>query len=102
MPKAKYVFELVFPPESYAITFLESPNGIVDKEALRNRVLSEEIILEFYKQKMSSYGIVPGNMEAIKKYMFNHNPSFTGERDKLHQEMTEKIQSTIQGKDPLY
>lgn len=103
MPKSKFVFELVFPKPEFNLEFVESSNGDVDEDQLKNRLLSEQIVLDFYTTKLvDAYSIASGDMVLIGNYILNVNPSFTGKKDKLHQEMTEKIEKALLGNNPLY
>lgn len=103
MPKTMFVFKLVFPQPEFSLTFIQSPNGNVNKEQLHNREISEKIILEFYENiLLEKYNISPGDLKTIGKYITEHNPSFIGKKDELHEQLTKKIKETIKGKDPLY
>lgn len=103
MQKTKEVFKLVFPVPNYTLTFIESPNGEVDKEQLRARTISEELITDFYKNELcKEYNIIPGDMNSIGKYITHHNPSFTGKKDEPHERLTKKIHKQISGTNPLY
>ncbi len=103
LAKTKFVFELIFPKEKYELTFIESNNGNVDKEQLQNRIISEKIVLNFYKNKLLKiYNIKRGDMKSIGKYITEHNPSFTGKRDKHHEKFSKEIEESISGKDPLF
>ncbi|MCK5731469.1 MAG: hypothetical protein KAH13_00470, partial [Tenericutes bacterium] len=84
------------------ITFISSSNGAVESEALEARRIVEEEVCLFYQTKLSEYHIEPGDMQSIGKYMRNHNPSFTLQKDKLHQELTDCINERIKENNPLY
>ena len=103
MKKTKYLFELVFPKKEFNLTFEESENGNVDEEQLKNRNISENLVILFYKNHLSQdYEVIPGDMKSIQTYIEEHNPSFTGIKDKLHSELTKEIKNKISEKDPLY
>lgn len=103
MPKTKFVFELVFPKEEFNLDFIESPNGLVDDEQLKSREISEQIILDFYKEELcDKYKIIPGDIKSIGNYIMNHNPSVIGKKDELHEKLTQNINKQISGKNPLY
>lgn len=103
MPKTKFVFNLVFPENEFKLSFIESPNGTVNENQLKSREISEQIILDFYENKLcKAYNIIPGDLLSIGKYIMNNNPSVTGIKDELHEKLTREIKNKISGKDPLY
>src|SRR3989338_2310659 len=94
LPKSKYVFSLVFPKSQYTVKFKRCPDPTANLSDLQNRYINERIVLQFYKKHLTTtYGIIPGDMETIHQFMENHNPAITGQRDQLHQQLTQKIHS---------
>ncbi|MGM5480671.1 MAG: YdcF family protein [Nanobdellota archaeon] len=102
--KAKIVFGLVFDKTTYTLSFIESENGAVDEKQLQSRKISERIVNDFYNHKLKMiYNITPGNLESIRTYMNEYNPSFTGYKDKHHQQLTDDLNEALKDKkNPLY
>ncbi len=104
MSKTKLLFKVVFPNKEFNIDFLESENGDINKNELKNRLISEKELIKFYKKHLEkTYNIKFGDMKSIKYFMENYNSAFTGKKDKYHLELTQIIESKIdKNKNLLY
>jgi hypothetical protein len=88
MKKSRYVFEkIVFPKENgWEILFHESSNGNVDRSALQARLNSEKLVLNFYKNHLiRTFGIIPGNMKTIEKFILNISKAYNPNDDEPYQ-----------------
>ncbi len=103
MQKTRILFDIVFPKNEFNINYIESENGNIEKIALKNRMISEKELIDFYaKHLKKTYKIISGDMQSIKKFMENSNPALTGKKDKYHEELTNKINSRIIGNKTLH
>lgn len=103
LAKSEYVFDLVFNRDYYDINYISCSNGDLDKDVLKSRIISEECVIDFYREHLFEiYGVKIGDMPSIENFMLNHNPAMIGSFDKYHLELTRKINSKLLVKNPLY
>ncbi len=104
LERTQYLFDLVCPAPDYTIDFVAAENPIVSPEILHNRLRHEKTILLFYKKYLLSiYGIIPGDMIALKQFMEKYNHAMTGCKDEYHEELTKDITAVINNRiDSLY
>ena len=87
MPKTKLFFDVVF-GDKYHIEYYTSPNKGIDKEELEKRMLWEEAVIKYFKQKILPE-IKKGDLRSIHHYMFHKNPAYNGGKHIDDQELIE-------------
>jgi len=101
MPKAKLLFEHVFPDfQGYEIVFEEVDDEGIDPAVLKRRKSYEEFSCQFYRQEILPE-TKPGDLAGILKWQFEKNPSHSVLRDEKWTKFTLITQSAFAG-NPLY
>ncbi len=93
VPRTRFVFDLVYPPTQYRVTFIPSPNPKLSPKLLQRIQEREKLILQFYKKNLcTTYGVRRGNLESIEHYLTTAHLATSGKIDTLQQKLTQAIQ----------
>lgn len=92
MKKTKFFFNFVF-DESFKLGFIEVENSFTNEKELKRREISEKLVLEFHQIHLEkTYSITPHNMYLIKLYIEKINPATSGNIDKYHEKLTQRVE----------
>jgi vancomycin permeability regulator SanA len=107
LQKTEYLFkEIVFPQnQGWEIQIIATENEGINEESLQARVVSEEMVINFYKTHLEkTFNVIPGDINSIEEYITQISKAYNPKTTEKHQRnLTEKIEiATKNNNNPLY
>ncbi len=94
IPRAKFVFSIVFPSNGYNITFIAASNPKLSPKSLQYLQKREKLITQFYKRYLrTTYKVRSGDLDSIEHYLKTSHLATCGKTDVLQQKLTQAVQT---------